>query len=88
MTMAMQWYRSGAQAHRRGMVRVAWLLAAALTAFAMAPMAASAQTYDASLLSGLQWRLLGPFRAGRTEAVAGVPRQPNVFYSAAVDGGR
>ncbi len=88
MTMAMhEWYRSGAQAHRRGMVRVAWLLAAALMAFAMAPMAASAQGYDAGLLSGLQWRLLGPFRAGRTEAVAGVPGQPNVFYSGAVDGG-
>src|SRR3569833_1490998 len=35
----------------------------------------------------LQWRMIGPFRGGRTRAVAGIPTQPNVFYVGAVDGG-
>jgi photosystem II stability/assembly factor-like uncharacterized protein len=35
----------------------------------------------------LHWRMIGPFRAGRTRAAAGVPDQPNVFYVGAVDGG-
>lgn len=37
--------------------------------------------------SQLKWRLIGPFRGGRTRAVAGVPAQPSVFYVGAVDGG-
>jgi photosystem II stability/assembly factor-like uncharacterized protein len=35
----------------------------------------------------MRWRLVGPFRGGRTRAAAGVPQQPNVFYVGAVDGG-
>ena len=35
----------------------------------------------------LQWRMIGPFRGGRTHAAAGVPSQPNVFYMAPVNGG-
>src|SRR5256714_405854 len=35
----------------------------------------------------LHWRNVGPFRGGRTRAVAGVPSQPNVFYCAQVNGG-
>jgi photosystem II stability/assembly factor-like uncharacterized protein len=35
----------------------------------------------------LRWRNIGPFRGGRTRAVAGVPSQPNVFYFAQVNGG-
>ena len=31
--------------------------------------------------------MLGPFRGGRTRAVAGVPTQPNLFYMAQVNGG-
>ena len=37
--------------------------------------------------SGLQWRMLGPFRGGRTDAVSGVPGRPNEFYSGSVNGG-
>ena len=29
---------------------------------------------------GLQWRMLGPFRGGRVDAVSGVPGRPNEFY--------
>ena len=37
--------------------------------------------------SALRWRNIGPFRGGRTRAIAGVPSQPNVFYMAQVNGG-
>jgi photosystem II stability/assembly factor-like uncharacterized protein len=35
----------------------------------------------------LHWRMVGPFRGGRTRAAAGVPSQPNVFYIGQVNGG-
>ncbi|MBZ5614830.1 MAG: glycoside hydrolase [Acidobacteriia bacterium] len=35
----------------------------------------------------LHWRMIGPFRAGRTVAISGVPGQPNVFYMAPNNGG-
>ncbi|HEY6061597.1 MAG TPA: twin-arginine translocation signal domain-containing protein, partial [Gemmatimonadales bacterium] len=40
-----------------------------------------------SLVSGLEWRLLGPFRGGRVDAVSGVPGRPNEFYFGHVNGG-
>ena len=46
-----------------------------------------AQQYPPSLYSGLRWRLIGPFRGGRSNAVSGVPGQPNTFYFGAVGGG-
>ncbi len=42
---------------------------------------------DASLFSGLKWRMIGPFRAGRAVAATGVPGQPNHFYFGSVGGG-
>jgi photosystem II stability/assembly factor-like uncharacterized protein len=45
------------------------------------------QQYPENLYQEMQWRMIGPFRGGRTRAVAGVPSQPNVFYIGAVDGG-
>jgi len=44
---------------------------------------ASAGEFD----SILRWRNVGPYRGGRTRAIAGVPSQPNVFYMAPVNGG-
>lgn len=35
----------------------------------------------------LRWRLIGPFRGGRVDAVAGDPTKPLVFYFGAVNGG-
>jgi photosystem II stability/assembly factor-like uncharacterized protein len=40
-----------------------------------------------NLLSGFQWRMLGPFRGGRVAAATGVPGRPNEFYFGAVNGG-
>jgi photosystem II stability/assembly factor-like uncharacterized protein len=48
---------------------------------------AEAQQYAPDLYSEMRWRCIGPFRAGRTVAISGVPQQPNVFYMAAVNGG-
>ncbi|MGH8213389.1 MAG: WD40/YVTN/BNR-like repeat-containing protein [Rhodanobacteraceae bacterium] len=40
-----------------------------------------------SIFGDLHWRLIGPFRAGRTLAVTGVPGQPKHFYMGSVNGG-
>ena len=47
----------------------------------------SAQPFDPSLISGLRWRLVGPFRGGRALTATGVPGEPNRFYFGAVGGG-
>lgn len=38
-------------------------------------------------IGGLQWRHIGPFRGGRSCAVAGVPGKPNLYYFGATGGG-
>jgi photosystem II stability/assembly factor-like uncharacterized protein len=47
----------------------------------------SAQEIPESTYQELHWRMIGPFRGGRTRAAAGVPGQPNVFYIGQVNGG-
>jgi photosystem II stability/assembly factor-like uncharacterized protein len=42
---------------------------------------------DKSLLQGMNWRLVGPFRGGRVLAVTGVPENSNLYYFGAVAGG-
>ncbi len=39
------------------------------------------------LYSSLDYRLIGPFRGGRSAAVTGVPGEPNLFYFGATGGG-
>ncbi len=46
-----------------------------------------AQQFPESAYQEMRWRMIGPFRGGRTRAVAGVPGQPNVFYIGMVNGG-
>ena len=48
---------------------------------------ASAQSFDPKLYAGLQWRMIGPFRGGRTVGAAGIADQPNVFYIGVNNGG-
>src|SRR5213080_2512124 len=45
----------------------------------------SGQPRDSSV--AMQWRQIGPTRAGRARALAGVPSQPNVFYIGFDNGG-
>jgi photosystem II stability/assembly factor-like uncharacterized protein len=61
------------------------LLAASLCAAFALPIAA--QQYPAELLSGLEWRDVGPMRGGRTYAVSGNAAQPDTFYMGSVGGG-
>ena len=46
-----------------------------------------AQQVPENTYQDLHWRMIGPFRGGRTRAAAGVPSQPNVFYIGQVNGG-
>jgi len=45
------------------------------------------QSFDEKLYDALDYRLLGPFRGGRSAAVTGVPGKPNLFYFGATGGG-
>ncbi len=54
---------------------------------ARATTAPSTLQYDESLYNGLEWRGIGPFRGGRSAAVAGVPGKPNLYYFGATGGG-
>ena len=63
-----------------------WIAAGVLAAGAALAVAAQPQ-YDPKLYAEMRWRCIGPFRGGRTVAITGVPKQPNVFYMAAVNGG-
>jgi photosystem II stability/assembly factor-like uncharacterized protein len=47
----------------------------------------NAQQFDSDLYSGLRWRMIGPFRGGRVNAVTGVVGQPDTFYFGSVGGG-
>ena len=62
-----------------------------------APAAPQNPAYDPSLYSNpsateaayksLRWRLVGPFRGGRVDAVVGDPTKPFLFYMGSVNGG-
>ena len=53
------------------------------------PSISSAQTaaYDEALYSALEYRSIGPYRGGRSAAVAGVPNKPLLYYFGATGGG-
>ena len=57
-----------------------------LALFAFAP-SALAQQYDPAIYAGMQWRQVGPFRAGRVSDVSGVPGQPAIYYMGTAGGG-
>jgi len=43
--------------------------------------------YDTALYAGLRYRMVGPSRGGRADAVAGVPGHPETFYFGSAGGG-
>jgi len=47
----------------------------------------SAQDVPPSLYSEMKWRMIGPFRAGKVNAVAGIPGNPAVYFMGADGGG-
>ena len=60
---------------------------ASLAVLAIAQRSTPSGQYPASLLAGLQWRDVGPMRAGRSFGVAGNADQPDTFYMGSVGGG-
>src|SRR5713101_67648 len=46
-----------------------------------------AQEISSSLYSEMKWRMIGPFRGGNVNSVAGVPGNPGVYYFGANGGG-
>jgi photosystem II stability/assembly factor-like uncharacterized protein len=74
-------------------VRLTWTCLLILLAPALAPVPAqeikdkAAEPYNPALFKALQYRLVGPFRGGRSAAVCGVPGQPMTFYFGATGGG-
>ncbi len=61
------------------------LLAISITATTHAQQPSSSAS--SQLKPDLHWRMIGPFRGGRTRAATGVIGQPNVFYVGQGDGG-
>jgi photosystem II stability/assembly factor-like uncharacterized protein len=71
-------------------IRVGLVLAAAAAAAiggGRSPVVGAQSSAAASVYAGLHWRMLGPFRGGRVDAVTGVPGRPNEFYFGSVNGG-
>ena len=52
-----------------------------------APTTSSTQQMDVALFGGAKYRLIGPFRGGRSAAVAGSLQSRNTFYFGATGGG-
>ncbi|MFY9645724.1 MAG: hypothetical protein WAK29_11135, partial [Terriglobales bacterium] len=66
--------------------RFFWILLASFCV-SFVPCMLFGQPYDPSMYQDLRWRMIGPFRGGRTVAISGIPGQPNVFYMAPTNGG-
>ncbi len=55
--------------------------------FALVSTVLHAQAIEPHYFQDLEYRLLGPFRAGRTVGAVGIPTQPNVFFMGVNNGG-
>ncbi len=62
-----------------------FVLRSVLFSLTLVPLWLTAQ--QQTLMPDMHWRMIGPFRGGRTRAAAGVVDQPNVFYVGQVNGG-
>ena len=70
------------------MRRTSWLRRAVLMLSAAAACAAALGAPPAAApFAGMRWRMVGPFRGGRTLTATGVPGEPEHFYFGAVGGG-
>jgi photosystem II stability/assembly factor-like uncharacterized protein len=68
-------------------VRAVVGLALVLTLQILIAGVAIAQDLPPSLYSEMKWRMIGPFRAGKVNGVAGVPASPATYYLGADGGG-
>ena len=67
-------------------LRRAALVASCLVVFLGSPASAD-DGITPSLYSSLRWRMIGPFRGGRTVGAVGVREKPNLFYVGVNNGG-
>ena len=66
---------------------IARILLSCLFAIGAIAVPAAAPTGRPDVAAAMRWRLLGPFRGGRTITATGVPGHPDRFYFGAVGGG-
>lgn len=59
----------------------------AVVLFSFLSLNLQSQNFQEADYGALEYRLLGPFRGGRSAAVTGVPNKPNLFYFGATGGG-
>jgi photosystem II stability/assembly factor-like uncharacterized protein len=59
----------------------------AACALALWPILSAAQSYDSTALAALRWREIGPYRGGRSVAVAGSAKRPFEFWMGTTGGG-
>src|SRR5262252_6502232 len=67
--------------------RIRSLAAALLAAGVLAASPVSRSASDPPEFTNLRWRLVGPFRGGRTLSATGIVGDPRTFYTGAVGGG-
>jgi photosystem II stability/assembly factor-like uncharacterized protein len=67
-------------------IRIALVLISLWASLALSP-AANAQDLSPKLYDSMRWRMIGPFRGGRTVGAVGVRGQPSVFYVGVNNGG-
>ena len=58
-----------------------------IVVIALSQQFAYTQNVDRSLYQSMRWRMIGPFRGGRTVGAVGIPSQPNTFYMGVNNGG-
>ena len=66
---------------------LAVLLAALLIPLAGAAQAQENMVYDTTLYGALEYRMIGPFRAGRVTAVTGIAEKPYTYFMGGTGGG-
>ncbi len=73
----------------RFMMTATFMVCSLLTVFSQKnkPTAPAYVPLDTSLMQGLEWRCIGPFRGGRSAAVTGVQGKPNLYYFGSTGGG-
>jgi len=72
---------------RSSCFRVFRLFCAVVSMAVVLQPAVAADVVDESLLSAVEWRLIGPFRGGRVTTVTGVRGNPLLYYMGATGGG-
>ena len=51
------------------------------------PAAHAQDAYDAALYDAIEYRLIGPYRGGRSDSVVGIPGDRDTYYFASTGGG-